>query len=354
MAHKHKLPHLLGMSSREIEVLAEKLGQQKFRGRQIAAWVYQRNARSFDEMTDIPADMRSRLDAEVRLYRAEIVTTSTSSDGSSKYLLALEDGERIESVLLPYATRVSVCLSTQVGCAVGCIFCATGNCGFVRNLTAGEIVDQVLTLQRESPRRITHVVYMGMGEPLLNFDEMLKSVRILNSEIGIAARHITISTVGIPSRMHELAREKLQVNLAVSLHAADDETRRKIIPIASRYPIHQVMDACRIYAETTHRRVTFEFLLLKDVNDSEKHAARLASLLKGMLCSVNLIPYNAVPELGLERPDRARIRGFRSVLERAGIAVTQRMERGHAISAACGQLRRRSESPEEKENGADG
>lgn len=341
MAGNKTRVHLVGMSADELAAFAEELGQPAFRGRQIAAWLYRKGVVSVAEMTDLPAAFRSQLEEVAVIHRPRVLAVAKSHDGTAKFLLELEDGQSIEAVLLPYDERVSVCVSTQVGCAAGCMFCATAMGGLVRNLSAGEIVNEVLTLQKESPRRVSHVVYMGMGEPLLNYDNVLKSVRLLNQEVGVAMRHITISTVGIPQRIRRLAEEKLQLTLAVSLHAPNDMVRRRIIPLADRYPITDLMTACRYYADTTHRRITFEYLLIRDVNDSISLAYELVALLKGMLCNVNLIPYNAVEGLALSRPTRSRVEAFRSVLEKGGITVTQRVERGHAISAACGQLRRR-------------
>lgn len=338
------LPHLLGMTKNELEELAESLGQPRFRGRQIADWLYKRNAASVDEMSNLSAAFRTQLSENSVLHHAHIAAQSKSPDGTTKFLLELEDGERIESVLLPYEDRVSICVSTQVGCSMACAFCATGIGGLVRDLTAGEIVDEILTLQRESARRVSHVVYMGMGEPLLNMDNVLKSIRVLNEEVGIAQRHMTISTVGITPRIEKLAQEKLQITLAISLHAPNEEIRRKLMQIAGKYPLKGLIAACRTYAEQTHRRITFEYLLISEVNDGPAHARELVGLLKGLLCNVNLIPYNAVEGLPFERPSRARVETFRSILEDSGIDVTQRMERGHSISAACGQLRRRKDS----------
>ena len=337
-------PHLLGMTRKELQELAESLGQPGFRGRQIAEWLYKRNAGSLDQMTDLPAAFRSRLAESSALYRDTILNQIRSPDGTTKFLLELQDHQRIESVLLPYEERVSVCVSTQVGCAMACGFCATGIGGFIRDLTAGEIVDEVLTLQRESVRRISHVVYMGMGEPLLNYDNVVRSLHLLNDEVGIGMRHITVSTVGITPRIQKLAHDKLQITLAISLNAPNDEVRSRIMPIAARYPLRGLIEACREYAEETHRRVTFEYLLIRDVNDAPGQAHELVALLRGLLCNVNLIPYNAVEGLLLKRPTKGRVQGFRSILENAGIVVTQRLERGHTIAAACGQLRRRSGS----------
>lgn len=334
--------NLLGMTTAELEELAVELGQPSFRGRQIGGWLYKRQAVRIGDMTDLPADLRRSLARRTVLQRSQTVAVTTAPDSTAKLLLKMADGHLVESVLLPYEQRVSVCVSSQVGCAVGCTFCATAMGGLVRNLSAGEIVDQVLTLQSQSPRRISHVVYMGMGEPLLNYENVLRSIRILNEEVGIAMRHISVSTVGITPRIERLARQKLQLTLAVSLHSPNEELRRKLIPISERYPLSELIRACARYADMTHRRVTFEYLLLGGVNDSLPLAGELASLLRGILCNVNLIPYNPVEGISRSRPSPGRAKAFRSVLEQGGITVTQRLERGHALSAACGQLRLRS------------
>jgi 23S rRNA (adenine2503-C2)-methyltransferase len=335
--------HLLGLTSEELERLAVSLGERSFRGRQLARWLYKRNAKTIQEMTDLPASFRATLAREAVLYRSRILAEEKSEDETAKYLLQVEDGSTVEAVLLPYEDRVSLCVSSQIGCAAGCIFCASALSGFRRNLLAGEIVDEVLTLQTQIPRRISHVVYMGMGEPLLNYDNVLKSIRILNDEVGIAMRHITVSTIGITPRIKRLAKEKLQLTLAVSLHAPNDELRNTLMPLTARYPLQELISACKEYIDLTHRRMTFEYLLIRGFNDSTSLAHQLAQLLKGMLCNVNLIPYNTVEELKFKRPLQSQVKVFRSILEEAGITVTQRMERGHSISAACGQLRRREE-----------
>ncbi len=367
------------MNTAELESLAQSLGAPAFRGRQIARWVYRRSARDIEEMSDLPKEFRAKLSESAVLYRAKILQESKSSDGTTKYLLEMADELTIESVFLPYEDRTSLCVSTQVGCAVGCAFCATGSPrpleattgpsgmeldyiprhsegdgvqlhpqrsggSFERDLSAGEIVDEVLTLQERGSRRITHVVYMGMGEPLLNYENVVKSVHLLNDEVGIGMRHITISTVGITPRIERLATENLQVTLAVSLHAPSDELRRKLIPISQKYPLKGLMAACRKYAESTGRRVTFEYLLIRDLNDQVQHAREVVGLLKGAVANVNLIPYNAVEGLGMKRPSPATVRAFRETLEQEGVTVTQRMERGHSISAACGQLKSHSAS----------
>lgn len=330
---------LFGATTAELKRLAEHLGQPSYRGRQIAQWLYKKGARSFDDMTNLPAGFRQEIQRTSSLCRSKILDSRSSNDGTTKYLLELSDGERIESVLIPCRDRMTVCVSTQVGCAAECVFCATAIDGFIRNLTAGEIVDQVLTLQSEAGQRVTNVVFMGMGEPLLNYDAVLASVRLLNHEVGIAMRKMTISTVGITPRIRKLQSEKLQLTLAISLHAPDNILRCKLIPLAKRYPLGELISACRDYADATGRRVTYEYLLLAGINDSPAHAMKLLGLLKGSLANVNLIPYNEVRDKPYKRPTRAAINAFREIIEESGVEVTERFERGHTLSAACGQLR---------------
>ncbi len=332
---------LFGLDKAELSSVCEGLGHSAYRGKQIADWLYKRGARSFSQMTDLPTAMREQLTRAAAVTRSQVVEESRAKDGSSKFLLRLSDGETIESVLLPYPDRISVCVSTQIGCAAGCVFCATADSGFVRNLTAGEIVDQVITLQERAGARVTHVVFMGMGEPLLNLANVLAAVHILHNEVGISMRHMTISTVGITPAIRRLAGSELQLTLAISMHAPDDSLRRKLIPLARKFPLNELIEACADYADRTKRRVTFEYLLIGGVNDSSDHARSLAALLGKTLCHVNLIPYNQVPGKDFTRPSRRSVAHFREALERAGIEVSQRMERGHAVSAACGQLRRR-------------
>lgn len=320
----------------------ERYGEGTYRGNQLARWIYRRRAARFDLMTDLPKGLRTALEADYTLGRSEIVHRSASSDGAVKYLLRLQDGETIETVYLPYADRVSVCLSSQVGCAAGCAFCATAQGGFARNLMAGEIVDQVLTLASAHPnRRVSHAVFMGMGEPLFNIDNVLRALQILTEEVGMSARHLTVSTVGVPEGIRRLALGAPNVTLAVSLHAPDDELRARLVPTARKWSIAEILAACREHYERTHRNLTFEYILLRDVNDSPEQAARLAALLGDLPGNVNLIPYNqASTSSAFQRPTSARIAAFRAMLELAGRPTTQRMERGHDIDAACGQLRR--------------
>lgn len=340
---------LVGMSGEELADLAERLGEPRYRGRQIGRWLYRRGAASFEEMTDLPAAFRQRLAERAAVGRPEARLTQRSRDGTVKALVGLADGETVETVYLPYEDRDSVCVSSQVGCPAACTFCATGALGLRRNLTAGEIAGQVLVAndlaaERSSDRRVDHVVLMGMGEPLLNYGPVLKAVHLINREIGIGMRSITLSTVGVTPAILRLARERLQLTLSLSLHAPDEETRRRIVPLAHQYPLNELLRACDVYTETTGRRITYEYVMLAGVNDSPEQAEGLARLLRGRLGHVNLIPFNPGPTLAPFRPPSgARIRSFRERLEAAGIPVTQRQTRGQDIDAACGQLKEAAE-----------
>lgn len=323
-------------------------GEKAFRGRQIAAALYKRHVRHFDALTELPKALRQRLSETFALAPCRIRSASESPDGTVKYLLNLPDGQVIESVFLPYPGRVSVCISSQVGCPMACSFCATGTEGLERNLTAGEIVDQVLLMQAEHPaQRITNVVMMGMGEPLLNYPNVLKSIRLLNEEAGIAMRHITVSTVGVVPNILKLAEEDLQITLAVSLHAPNDELRTELVPLNEKYPVARLMEACRTYVHKTKRRITFEYVLLAGVNDTEKEAHELGRLLKNQpLCAINTIPYNTTDVAApYRRPTPEATRRFREIVASYGVTITQRQERGHRIAAACGQLKRSALRP---------
>jgi 23S rRNA (adenine2503-C2)-methyltransferase len=332
---------LLGRDTGELTLLAQREGEPAYRGRQLVAWIYQRRACSYDDMSDLPAALRARFSQLYAVGCPSQVAKKQSTDGTFKLLLEMRDGARVEAVGLPYEDRFSCCVSTQVGCAVGCLFCATGLSGFVRNLDAGEIVGQVLAVERESGSRIDHVTFMGMGEPLMNYDATLKALRLLNVEKGIAARSLTVSTSGYVPGIVKLAREKLQITLAISLHAAHDELRKRLVPGMTRWPISELMAAAREYLGLTNRRLTFEYCMLDGVNDSLDEAKRLTALLRGMNCHINLIPYNRVTDLNLKPSSDQQVKAFRQVLSDAGIQVTQRQEKGADIDAACGQLRRR-------------
>ena len=339
---------LIGKTTRELEAVAASLGTQPFRGKQISAWLYKKGASSIDAMTDLPAALRTQMAAEYSVGIPEPVHRDAAKDGTVKYLLRCGDGLTIESVYLPYQERVSACLSSQIGCAAGCTFCATALSGLARNLTPGEIVGQYLRMQAESERRISHVVYMGMGEPLWNYDNVIQSMRLLGDEIGLSYRHITVSTVGVVPGILALAREKMPITLALSLHAPDDDTRSRLIPTGRKWKIAEILEACREYSQRTQRDLTFEYLLIGGVNDSVEQAGALARLLNRyrLQGNVNLIPFNYVAtKQGFSRPTRDSITEFRAELERLGRVATQRMTRGHEVSAACGQLRRKLESP---------
>jgi len=332
--------------------LAADLGEKEFRGKQVAEWIYRHGSRRVNDMANLPAAFRIKLDESWEVGRSTIERTSMGSDGTFKLLLRPYYAELVETVGMPFEERFSCCVSTQVGCPVGCAFCATGAGGFKRNLAAGEIIDQVLTVSEVAAKkkmltpegRISHVVFMGMGEPLLNYDATLAAVHLINDEVKIGMRNITVSTIGYVPGIYRLAAERLQLTLAVSLHAGDDGLRRKLVPGMSRYLLKDILAACQHYYNHTGRRITFEYCLLKGVNDSPAEAAGLASLLKGLNCHINLIPFNEVPQGNFRRPDSPVIRAFRQVLENAGITVTQREQRGAGIQAACGQLSRQSVS----------
>ncbi len=325
---------LVGMTKQELEAFAEQMDEPKYRGRQLAMWIYRKGVVTFDAMTDLPKAFRERLQEIAIINPLRVIDVKVASDGTTKYLSQLPDGETVECVFIPHSDWETLCVSTQVGCPIGCKFCASGE-SFARNLTAGEIVGQVLIAKR---RENPNIVFMGMGEPLLNFDNLAKAIKLLNQEVGIGARRMTVSTVGIVQGIRKLAQLGMQVNLAVSLHAPNDELRRKLIP-AKLPPISEVMKACWEYFKVTKRRITFEYVLLKGVNDGVEHAVELARSLKGLPCHVNLIPYNPTVN-EFERPSESVVERFRQILADKGISATIRHERGTEIKGACGQLRR--------------
>ncbi len=338
---------LIGLTIEELSKVAESFGEPAFRGKQVARWIYRGGASEIDLMTDLPNAFRSRLQEEYCVGLPAVSHRDGAPDGTCKYLLKLADGEQIESVYLPYPDRVSVCLSSQAGCPAGCAFCATAQGGLARNLSAGEIVAQILALRlQHTERRISHAVYMGMGEPLLNYGAVVKCARMLTEEVGMSGRNLTISTVGVVPGILRLAKEKLPVTLALSLHAPNDKLREELIPTARKWSIAEILEACRTYWETTRRNLTFEYLLLGGINDDPRQAQEMARLLQGLPGNVNLIPFNYVetPE-GFRRPTAGNIAAFRTALEAEGRVTTQRMERGHSIGAACGQLRRSAGLP---------
>jgi 23S rRNA (adenine2503-C2)-methyltransferase len=301
--------------------------------------VYKKAVADLGQMKDLPLAFREQL-AEGHVVNPLVVAQHLkSSDGVEKLLVHSGDDEVFECVLLPYADRVSCCLSSQVGCPMGCTFCATGLGGFDRNLSAAEIVGQYLLLQGLSERRIGHVVFMGMGEPMLNLDQLVKTMELLHDEVGLSYRHMTVSTVGLVPRIKELAELGLPIHLALSLHSPFDEVRDRLMPVNHKWPVAVVVQAMRDYSKATGRKVTFEYLLIDRVNDTVDQADALARLVKGLPSVVNLIPFNTVDtEQGFARPKRERVQAFRRRLESLGVNVTERVERGHDIAAACGQL----------------
>lgn len=346
---------MLDFEYRELDKLLTEWGEPSYRTKQLWEWVYKHLVDNFHQMTNLPKELRQRLEEEFSLSFLEPLETLESADGSTrKVLFRLPDKETIESVLMLYERRRTVCVSTQVGCPIGCPFCATGRSGFRRNLKPGEIIAQVLhfarevkkAMQNDSSKPITNVVFMGMGEPFLNYEATLQAIRVLNDKEGfnLGARRFTISTVGIVPGIKRLAEEGLQIELAVSLHAPNDEIRDRLVPVNKGYPIRRLLIACQEYIKKTNRRITFEYILINGINDSITHARELASLLGDMLCHVNLIPMNPIPGVSMGPPPKNRVLAFEEELKRRGISVTLRTSKGLDIQAGCGQLRLRVKS----------
>lgn len=326
-------------------LVTEELKLPKFRAKQIYKWLYS-EIDSIDHMTNLPKDLREKLKEEYSAATPVILEKYCSSiDETRRYLLELEDGNVIESVLMKYHHGYTICISSQVGCAMGCKFCASTIGGKKRNLTAGEIIGQVMAVQKDLGERISNIVMMGIGEPLDNFDEVMVFLENVNHPDGlnIGHRHISLSTCGIVPRIRELADKELQITLSISLHAPDNKKRSAIMPVNKKYPIEELLDACKYYIEKTNRRISFEYTLIQGVNDTEEEAKALLKLLKGMLCHINLIPVNPVRDTGFKQGDRKSIEKFQQFIEKGGISATIRREMGADISAACGQLRAKSQ-----------
>ena len=343
MAAPAPLLELRGLLLEELEALAERMGEPRYRGRQVARWLYSRGVETVAAMTDLPQAFRDHLEECARIGRLTVRRTRDAPDGSAtKHLVALEDGQTVECVRMRFDDgRRSACISTQAGCAMGCAFCATGVGGFGRNLSAGEILGQFLLIRAHEGTRLSNVVFMGMGEPLANYDATVRAVRILAAPygMGVGMRRITVSTVGLVPQIRRLAAERLQMTLAVSLHAPTDALRSRLVPVNRRYPLADLMAACREYGEATGRRLTFEYVLIDGANDGPQEARALVHLLRGLRCHVNLIPLNPVEGIPFTRPPIPRVRAFAGAVKNAGIPVTVRIERGGEIQAACGQLR---------------
>lgn len=331
---------LSGLTLEEIEKITEELKASKFRARQIHNWIYLKSVSSVDKMTDLSKDFREKLGEIAAVSDVKIKTKQTSSDGTIKYLVKYPDGQCVETVLMRFDNRANLtaCVSSQVGCAINCAFCATGRRGFVRNLTSNEIVEQVLTIQRDTGLKVTNVVFMGQGEPLLNLDNVLKALEIFNNNFQIGARRITISTSGVIPQIDKLAQIELQSTLAVSLHSPDSKVRSEIMPIEKKYPLEKLKNSLKSYVNKTGRRVTIEYMLIKDFNDSIETAKNLAAFLKDIKCNVNLIPCNSIEATEFQKPSNNSIMKFKYILEHSGKKVTIRLERGADIDAACGQL----------------
>jgi 23S rRNA (adenine2503-C2)-methyltransferase len=331
---------LKSLSQKELDAFIKSQGLPDYRAGQLIHWIYTRYASRIDEITEFSRDLRSRLNESAYISNLKIMQRSKSSDGTEKFLFALQDDQTIESVLIPDSDRLTLCVSSQVGCALGCLFCLTGKGGFIRNLKAHEIVDQIIAVNRTiQNNKITNIVFMGMGEPLMNFDNVVEALRRIVDLIGISKRKITLSTAGIVSKMLLLPRKAPEVNLAVSLNAATDEVRNKIMPVNKRYPLAALIEACRRYPLKPGRRITFEYVMIDGLNDSLDDAKRLITLLKGLRCKLNLIPLNPHQGDSLKRPSQEKVLAFQKMLFHHNRRAMIRESRGQDILAACGQLR---------------
>ncbi len=332
------------LNFKELQEYMLSIGEKKFRAKQVYEWLHQKQVQSFGEMTNLSKDLQKKLEEQAGLTVLEPVEVQVSKlDGTRKYLFRLEDGNVIESVLMKYKHGNSVCISSQVGCRMGCRFCASTLDGLVRGLTPGEMLEQIYRIGQDVGERISNVVVMGTGEPLDNYENLIKFIEMLTDENGlhISQRNLTVSTCGIVPKMRELADRKLQITLALSLHASNQEKRKELMPVANKYEISEVLDACRYYFEQTGRRITFEYSLVGGVNDTEENAKELSGLIRGMNCHVNLIPVNPVKERDYVQSNQQVILNFKNKLEKNGINVTIRREMGRDIDGACGQLRKR-------------
>ena len=332
------------LNFKELQEYMLSIGEKKFRAKQVYEWLHQKQVQSFVEMTNLSKDLQKKLEEQAGLTVLEPVEVQVSKlDGTRKYLFRLEDGNVIESVLMKYKHGNSVCISSQVGCRMGCRFCASTLDGLVRGLTPGEMLEQIYRIGQDVGERISNVVVMGTGEPLDNYENLIKFIEMLTDENGlhISQRNLTVSTCGIVPKMRELADRKLQITLALSLHASNQEKRKELMPVANKYEISEVLDACRYYFEQTGRRITFEYSLVGGVNDTEEDAKELSGLIRGMNCHVNLIPVNPVKERDYVQSNQQVILNFKNKLEKNGINVTIRREMGRDIDGACGQLRKR-------------
>lgn len=332
--------NIYGMTLEDLHLYFEKIGEKKYKAIQVYDWLYKKKVQSFEEMTNIKKQVTEKLKEDFQIEKIKILKVQNGKD-VHKYLFNLADGQKVEAVLMKHDYGNSLCVSTQVGCNMGCAFCESGRLKKQRNLETYEMVSQILLVEENFSSRISHVVLMGIGEPFDNYDNVMKFIDIINSDYGLAigARHITISTCGIVPKIREFTKEKRQVNLAISLHAPNDKIRNKIMKINKVYPIKELMDAVKDYLKVNNRKVTFEYIMLKGINDSDECALELASLLKGMTAYVNLIPYNETSHIDFKKTDKDKIMHFYDILKKHKINVTVRKEFGSEVSAACGQLR---------------
>lgn len=333
----------------DLDILKEelkKLGEKSFRAEQIFKWIYQEKVNTFDEMTNLSIELRKKLDENFNFGNFKIVKKLESIDGTKKYLFDVQDdaGNLIESVLMQYHHGYTVCVSSQIGCKMGCKFCASTGIPFSRNLETGEIVEQILAIEKDTGVRVSNIVFMGIGEPLDNYDNVMEAIKILNNPKGlnIGARHISISTSGLVPKIYELADRQMQCTLSVSLHSSNNKTRSEMMPVNNAYPIEELMKACKYYINKTNKRISFEYALAKDNNDNLEDAKELVKLLKGMLAHVNLIPINKIEDGKYTKSTNENIIKFRDYLNDHGIVATIRRELGSDISAACGQLRKQN------------
>lgn len=335
---------IISLDYDEMEEFVKSMGEKTFRAKQLYEWIHKKLARSFDEMTNLPKEFRARLDKECTIESAHIVQVQKSKDGTRKYLMQLCDGNTVESVLMKYKHGNSVCISTQAGCRMGCKFCASTVGGLIRNLEPSEMLLQVYAIQHATGERVSNVILMGIGEPLDNYKNVVKFIKMLSDKNGlnISQRNITLSTCGLIEKLTELVNEQLGITVAISLHAPDDALRKEIMPVAQKYLIQDIIKACSYYIEQTGRRITFEYSLMEGINDMPEHAKKLAKLLYGLNCHVNLIPLNPVNGRLGSRSRKTNVERFKSILEKNHVNVTIRREMGSDIDAACGQLRNKN------------
>lgn len=332
--------NLKSLNETELCDFAKKNGLEEYRVKQLIHWIYRKYAETIYDITEFSKELRIKLDKLAYISNVEVIKRIKSKDDTEKFLLKLEDNNLIECVLIPVDYRSTLCISSQVGCRMKCDFCQTGKSGFIRDLLAYEIVDQVIAINKLiKPKKVTNIVFMGMGEPLLNLKEVIEAVKRIKNYIGISKKKITISTCGIAPSITEMSRELPDVNLAVSLNATNDEIRNKLMPINRKYPIKVLLNACKEYSKRTHKTITFEYVLISGINDSINDALNLYNLIKDLKCKVNLIPFNEQPDILYRKPDLERIINFQNILNKKGLRTFLRVSRGQDIQAACGQLR---------------